>query len=35
MTLANRLGLKTELITCFPVQRQAGFIIVGGGRLIS
>jgi len=35
ITLANRFGLKTELITCFPVQRHAGFIIVGGGKFIS
>jgi hypothetical protein len=35
MTLAILFGLKTELITCFPVQRHAGFMIVGGGKFIS
>lgn len=34
-TLACLFGLRTELITCFPVHKNAGFIIVGGGRLIS
>ena len=35
MTLAYLFGLMIELITCFPVQRQTGFKIVGGGKLIN
>ena len=31
----NLLGLKIELMTCFPVHKHAGFNIVGGGKLIS
>jgi hypothetical protein len=35
MTLASLFGLKIELMTCFPVHKQTGLIIVGGGKLIS
>lgn len=35
MTRAYLFGLKIELMTCFPVQRQIGLIIVGGGKFIN
>lgn len=34
-TLAKRLGLRTELITCLPVHKKVGFKMVGGGRFIN